>query len=59
MVTPQQSADLALQQWQALRALPPDQRIDALMADFFAPPAETDLEYEITMRNVTVEMAHA
>lgn len=58
MVTPQQQVDLALQQWQALRALPPEERIEALMADFFRPPVESDLEYSITLRNVAMEMDH-
>ena len=59
MVTPQQSADLALQQWQSLRALPPEDRIEALMADFFAPPPPSDCEYEITLRNIMEIMANA
>jgi hypothetical protein len=58
-VTSQQTADLALAQWQALRGLPPDERIEALMASFFLPPSETDMEYEITLRNVATEMQEA
>lgn len=56
MVTPQMHADLALAQWQALRGLPPQERIEHLMADFFLPPSETDLEYDLTMRRVTAAM---
>ncbi len=59
MVTPQESADLALRQWQSLRSLPPEDRIDALMANFFAPPPASDFEYEITLRNISEIMADA
>lgn len=55
-MTPQMQANTALQQWQSLRALPPDERIEILMAEFFSPPLATDLEYEITLRNVAMEM---
>jgi hypothetical protein len=58
-MTPQQHADLALRQWQGLRSLPPDERIEILMRDFFAPPPASDLEYEITLRNVAMEMESA
>jgi hypothetical protein len=58
-MTSQQSADLALAQWQALRALPPDARIESLMASYFLPPSETDLEYDLTMKRVTEEMGSA
>lgn len=57
MVTPQQHADAALARWQSLRSLPPDERIEVLMAEFFQPPPVSDLEYEITLRNITMEMA--
>lgn len=59
MTTPQQHADLALQQWQSLRSLPPDVRIERLMADFFQPPIEMDLRYEDALRAVATEMADA
>lgn len=59
MVTPQQTADLALQQWQSLRSLPPEDRIDALMANFFAPPPPSDFEYELTLRYISEIMSHA
>jgi hypothetical protein len=58
-MTPQQQADLALQKWQSLRALPPDERIEALMASFFLPPPVSDFEYEIALRDVTAVMADA
>ena len=45
-MTNQQIADQALQQWQSLRDLAPDERIEALMADFFQPPIELDLRYQ-------------
>ena len=48
----------ALQAWQQLRALPPDERIEALFASFFLPPSETDLEFEVTLRNVSEVMAN-
>lgn len=56
-MTPQMQADLALQQWQSLRALPPDERIEVLMAQFFLPTPASDFEYEITLRDVAAEMA--
>jgi hypothetical protein len=58
-MTSQQTADALLQIWQQHRALPPEQRIEALMASFFLPPSETDLEFEVTLRNVATEMADA
>jgi hypothetical protein len=56
-MTNQQTADALLQIWQQHRALPPEDRIEALMASFFIPPSETDLEFEITLRNVAEAMA--
>jgi hypothetical protein len=56
-MTSQQSANLALAQWQSLRDLPPEERIEALMAEFFLPPPENDILFEITLRNVAMEMA--
>lgn len=59
--TSQQTADEALARWQALRSdgLTPDQRLEALMRDFFAPPSPSDLLYELTLRDVAAEMAVA
>jgi hypothetical protein len=37
--------------------LTPDQRIEALMRDFFAPPPASDFEYETTLRDVAIAMA--
>lgn len=33
--------------------------IEAIVAQFFAPPPITDVEYEILLRNVATEMANA
>lgn len=55
-MTSQQTADALLQQWQSLRAMPPDERIEALMAQFFLPVPETDILYELTMRRVCESM---
>lgn len=55
-MTPQQSADLALQQWQALRALPSEARIEELMRSFFLPPIELDMKYQDQLNAVAEEM---
>jgi hypothetical protein len=55
----QQEADFLLRQWQSLRSLPPPERIERLFLDFFAPPLASDFEYEITLRNVAMEMSYA
>lgn len=57
MITSQQAADELLQRWQSMRAMPPDERIEALMADFFMPPIATDLEYQVTLNCVSEAMA--
>jgi hypothetical protein len=59
MVTRQQHADAALQHWQDLRARFPDpeDRIEALMIDFFRDPIASAVEYEATLRQVSEEMA--
>jgi hypothetical protein len=57
MMTPQQHADCALARWQEMRDLPPEQRIEALMADFFRPLPPCDVEFDIIMCQVTTEMA--
>lgn len=59
MITSQQAADELLQRWQSMRGLPPEDRIEALMANFFLPPTASDFEYEITLRNVAAEMEAA
>lgn len=56
-MTSQQQADFDLAQWQSLRALPPEIRIEHLMSDFFQPPLDLDCRYEDQMRAVTREMA--
>lgn len=34
----------------------PDEQIAAMVDDFFAPPAVTEAEYEITLRQIATEM---
>jgi len=55
-MTSQQSADAALAMWQSLRSLPPIERIEILMRDFFSPLAPCDVEYEATLRRVQEAM---
>ncbi len=59
MVTSQQSADAALQQWQQLRnsGLTPEQRLDRLMAEFFLPPIDLDVRYQDQIDRVSEEMS--
>lgn len=61
MPSHQQTASEALARWQSLRAegLTPADRLEVLMRDFFEPPSPTDLQYEITLRDVAAEMAAA
>ena len=62
MATPQQIASEALLRWQALRGagLSPDERLEVLMADFFAPPpVACDVLYDATMREVAAIMESA
>jgi hypothetical protein len=58
-MTPQHQANAALQAWQILRALPPDERIEVLMATFWMSPLESLTEYDSTLRNVAAEMEDA
>lgn len=58
-MTNQQFADAALSRWQELRDLPPEDRIEILMSDFFRPPAISDVEFEAAMRMVSEVMADA
>lgn len=58
-MTTQQHADAALGRWQELRGLPPEDRIEILMQDFFLPPIELDVKYENTLRRLSEEMANA
>jgi hypothetical protein len=55
----QQSANLALCQWQALRnaGLTPEQRMERLMSEFFAPIPPSDIEYQATLNRIAEEMA--
>lgn len=57
MPTPQQTADQALAQWQEMRALPPEVRIERLMAEFFLPPISMDNRYSDVLAAVAQEMA--
>ena len=57
MPTPQQTADQALAQWQEMRALSPEVRIERLMADFFKPPIALDVKYQDALEHVAREMA--
>src|SRR5579862_6239933 len=52
----QQKADLLLAQWQSLRSLSPDERIERLFLDFFAPLDMTDVEFEAVLREVGLAM---
>jgi len=56
-VTPQQRASLDLARWQAMRDLPPEERIDRLMSDFFKAPLELDVRYSDVLAAVSAEMA--
>lgn len=51
----QQEADEALRIWQSYRSLPPDERIEVLVATFWMPPVTLN-EYEITLSRVSEEM---
>lgn len=53
----QQEADYLLGIWQSCRALPPDERIDALLALFFLPIPPCDVEFDAIMRRVSEEIA--
>ncbi len=53
----QQQADILLRQWQSLRALPPEDRIEALFLDFFSPLPPCEVEYEAMLVRVREEMA--
>jgi hypothetical protein len=56
-MTSQQQADHLLHIWQQHRALPPDERIERLMADFFSPLPPCPTEYEATLNQVREIMA--
>lgn len=53
----QQEADYLLGIWQSCRSLPPDERIDALLALFFLPIPPCDVEFDAIMCRVSEEMA--
>ena len=56
-MTNQQQADILLERWQALRPLSPEERIAALMADFFSPLKPCETEFELTLDRVRECMA--
>lgn len=58
-MTNQQYANLVLAQWQSLRDLPPDERIDALLALCFLPIPPCDVEFDAIMRDVSEVMSNA
>jgi len=57
----QHHANIALREWQRLKPAYPEpiDRIQALVSDFFAPLPPSDIEYEITLRDISEIMAHA
>jgi hypothetical protein len=57
MTSSQQTADHLLSIWQASRELPPEERMEILMADFFSPLLPCEAKYEATLHNVALEMA--
>lgn len=56
-MTNQQAADVLLRVWQEHRDLPPAERIERLMADFFSPLMPCSVEYEATLGQVREAMA--
>jgi len=59
MITSQQSADVALARWQALRAagMTPEERLASLVSDFFQVPLDLDVRYQDQTNAVAKEMA--
>ncbi len=55
----QLDASTALHEWQRLRDLPPEERIERLMAEFFLPPIDLDVRYQDQLNAVTAEMERA
>lgn len=55
-MTAQQKANNDLRNWQALRHLPPTERIEALDTEMVAPPM-TDEQFQIAQSNVAWEMS--
>lgn len=54
----QLDASTALHEWQRLRnaGLTPDERLAALMAEFFMPPIDLDVRYQDQLNAVAAEM---
>lgn len=57
-MTNQQHANHLLQAWQTLRALPPEERLDRLMAEFFLIPLDLDIRYQDQLQAVAMEMVN-
>lgn len=57
-MTAQMQADAALQAWQTLRALPPEERLDRLMVEFFLIPFDLDIRYQDQLQAVAMEMVN-
>jgi hypothetical protein len=57
MPTNQQTADHLLSIWQASRELPPEERLEILMQNFFAPIPPCDVEYAAQLAAVSEAMA--
>jgi hypothetical protein len=53
----QLDASVALAEWQRLRHLDPETRIERLVKDFFLPPIDQDIKYQDVLRAVAKEMA--
>lgn len=52
----QLDASTALAEWQRLRHLDPEIRIERLVSEFFLPPLEMDLRYQDMLRAVSIAM---
>jgi hypothetical protein len=55
-MTSQHSADIALQIWQANRALSPEQRIELAFFDYILPPETSTATYEAQLNAVANAM---
>ena len=55
-MSPQQQADILLQQWQANREIAPEERMGFLVQDFFSYPSLS--EYAATQEAVAREFAN-
>lgn len=55
-MSPQDEASILLQQWQSMRALPPEERIERLFSDFWTVPIESDVRYQDQLNAVMAAM---